>query len=140
MNIYNMVVFQFNADYSLEKVHIFEKNASQLLLPSGSMYTSSKLLSYYIKAIGGFDFRFSQEFPGNETFAVVYVDADKGSQKAVLGSIVFTPEKVFAVDKMRFDRHSQEFAVMRAKPGYVLIAEYFKKEKKFDMRLEKINY
>ncbi len=140
MNIYNMVIFQFNADYSLEKVHIFEKNASQLMLPAGSMYTSTKLLSYYVKAIGGFDFRFSQEFPGKETFAVVYVDADKGSQKAILGSIVYTPEKVFSVDKMRFDRRSQEFAVMRAKPGYVLIAEYFKKEKKFDMRLEKINY
>jgi hypothetical protein len=140
MNIYNMVVFQFSADYSLEKVHIFEKNKSEMLLPSGSMYMSSKLLSYYVKAIGGFDFRFSQEFPGHETFAVIYVDADRGSQKAILGSIVYTPEKVFTEDKMRFDRRSQEFAVMRAKPGYVLIAEYFKKEKKFDMRLEKINY
>jgi hypothetical protein len=27
-----------------------------------------------------------------------------------------------------------------AKPGYVLISEYFKEEKKIDLRLEKINY
>jgi len=47
---------------------------------------------------------------------------------------------VFTVDKIDFDRKSTEFAVTRAKPGYVLIAEYFRKEKKFDMRLEKINY
>ncbi len=29
---------------------------------------------------------------------------------------------------------------MPAKPGYVLITEYFRKDKKLDMRLEKINY
>ena len=140
MNVYNMVVFQFNADYTLNKVHLFEKNKSQILLPSGSTYMSSKLLSYYVKARGGFDYRFSQLFPGKETFAVVYLDALKQSSKIQLGAIVYTPEKVFTVDKIDFDRKSSDFAVTRAKAGYVLIAEYFRKEKKFDMRLEKINY
>ncbi len=140
LNVYNMVVFQFNADYSLEKVHLFEKNKSQMLLPAGATYYSSKELAYYGKMRGGFDFRFSQEFPGNETFAIVYVDAERASSKAILGAIIYTPEKVFAVDKTKFDRRSEEFSIMRAKPGYILIAEYFRKEKRFDMRLEKMNY
>lgn len=140
LNVYNMVVFQFSPDYSLEKVHLFEKNKSVMLLPAGATYSSSKQLAYYAKALGGFDFRFSQEFPRNESFAAVYVDAERNSANAVLGSIIYTPEKVFTVDKTKFNRRSQDFAIMRAKPGYILIAEYFKKEKRFDMRLEKMNY
>jgi hypothetical protein len=29
---------------------------------------------------------------------------------------------------------------MPGKPGYILLTEYFRKDKKLDMRLEKINY
>lgn len=140
MNVYNMVVFQFNPENTLEKVHLFEKSTNQILLPGGSTYMSPKRLSFYVKAIGGFDYRFTQQFLGKENFAVVYVDIERSSKKGLIGSIVYTPEKVFTVDKLKFDKRSQEFLLMPAKPGYILVAEYFKKEKTFDMRLEKINY
>jgi hypothetical protein len=57
-----------------------------------------------------------------------------------LGAIVYTPEKVFSVDKMPLNRKSTEYYVYRAKEGYVLITEYFRKEKRIDTRLEKINF
>ncbi len=130
INVYNMVVFQFNSDYTLEKVHLFEKNKSQILLPPGATYMSSKLLSYYVKSRGGFDYRFSQLFPGNETFAVIYLDLMKASKSLFGSDRLYSGKKFSLVDKIELDRKSTDFSIARAKPGYVLISEYYKKERK----------
>jgi hypothetical protein len=143
LNVYNLVVFQFNPDYTINKLHIFEKDKNVVSLPSGAGYASSKLLSYYAKAVGGFDFTFSQVASDKNTFIVTYInyDREKGEKaKNLLGAVVYTPEKIFSVDKMALNRKSTEYLVYRAKEGYVLITEYFKKEKRIDTRLEKINF
>ena len=143
LNVYNLVIFQFNPDYTINKVHIFEKDKNVVSLPPGAGYSSSKLLSYYAKAVGGFDYNFSQVSSDKNTFVVTYVnyDREKGEKaKNLLGAVVYTPEKIFSVDKMPLNRKSTEYYVQRAKEGYVLITEYFKKEKRVDSRLEKINF
>ena len=143
LNIYNLVIFQFDSDYSIKKLHVFEKDKNVVLLPSGSTYSSSKMLSYYAKAVGGFDFVFSQLSEDRSTFSVAYINYDREKNLAsgnLLGVVVYTPEKVFSVDKMRLTRKSSEFFVHRGKEGYVLITEYFRKEKRADSRLEKINF
>jgi hypothetical protein len=143
LSIYGMVIFEFDADYNIKKMHFFEKDKNNVQLPAGATYTSSKLLSYYAKAVGGFDFAFSQKTEDKSAFSVSYInyDREKGEgARNVLGTIVYTPEKTFSVDKMVLNRKSTEYFVYRAKDGYVLITEYFKKEKRIDSRLEKINY
>ncbi len=139
MNVYNMVAFQFTPDFTLEKVHIFEKNKNEILLPAGSTYMSTKLLSYYVKAIGGFDYSYTQKLP-DDAFTFVYLDADRKTAKGIIGAVVYTPEKVFTVDKVTINKKSTDFTIIRGKAGYFLIVEYFKKEKKLDFRLEKFNY
>jgi hypothetical protein len=143
LNIYNMVIFEFNPDYSINRVHIFEKDKNVLGLPAGAEYMSSKTLSYYSKAVGGFDYSFTQVSADRNTFYVSYInyDREKGERgKNVLGTIVYTPEKTFTVDKLPLARKSTVFFVQRAKEGYVMVTEYTKKEKKLDSRLEKVNY
>ncbi len=143
LNIYNLVVFQFNPDYTINKVHIFEKDKNVVMLPGGTGYSSPRLLSYYAKAVGGFDYTFSQVSSDKNTFMVTYInyDREKGQKaKNLLGAVVYTPEKVFSVDKMALNRKSTEYYVYRAKEGYVLITEYFRPEKRIDSRLEKINF
>jgi hypothetical protein len=143
LNIYNMVIFEFNPDYSIKRVHIFEKDKNVVALPAGSEYTSSKMLSYYSKAVGGFDFAFTQMSSDGKTFYVSYVnwDREKGEKsRNVLGTIVYTPEQTFTVDKLPMARKSTSYYVHRAKEGYVLITEYSRKEKRLDSRLEKVNY
>lgn len=143
LNVYNMVVFEFTSDYTIKKVHVFEKDKNITALPSGSEYLSPKLVSFYAKAHGGFDYAFTQRAPDKSTFHVSYVnyDREKGqASKNVLRSIVYTPEKTFTVDGINLDRKSSFYFVNRAKDGYVLVTEYFKKERRLDSRLEKINY
>ena len=143
LNVYNLVIFQFNPDYSINKMHIFEKDKNVVMLPAGSTYSSSKMLSYYARAVGGFDFVFSQMSEDRSTFSVAYINYDRDKNQPagnLLGVVVYTPEKVFSVDKMRLSRKSSEYFVHRGKEGYVLITEYFRKEKRADSRLEKINF
>lgn len=143
LNIYNMVIFQFNPDYSLNRVHLFEKTKNVVMLPTGYGTISPRLLSYYAKSIGGFDFTFAQLSSDKSSFLANYINFDRNSEsksKNVLGSIVYTPEKIFVVDKMELPRRSADFYVTKAKNGYVAITEYFRKEKKIESRLEKINY
>jgi hypothetical protein len=143
LNVYNMVVFEFESDYTLKKVHVFEKDKNVLLLPSGYGTLAPRTLSYYAKSVGGFDYSFSQMSPDKNTFYISYVnyDREKGEKsKNVLGTIVYTPEKQFTVDKVEMNRKSTLYFVQRAKDGYVFITEYFKKEKRIDSRLAKINY
>lgn len=143
LNVYNMVIFEFTSDYTIKKVYVFEKDKNVVSLPAGSEYVSSKLMSYYAKAYGGFDYSFTQRSADKKTFFVSYVnyDKEKGEQsKNVLGTIVYTPEKVFTVDKLPLNRKSTMYFVNRAKEGYVMVMEYFKKEKRLESRLEKVNY
>jgi hypothetical protein len=143
LNIYDMVLFQFDANFAIKKVSVFEKDKNSFGLPQGLLVFSSKLLSYIAKSQGAFDFVFTQVSQDKNTFVVNYInyDREKGEKsKNVLGSIVYTPEKTLTVDKLALNRKSSDYFVYQAKEGYILISEYFAKEKRLDSRLEKINY
>jgi hypothetical protein len=143
LNIYNMVYLQFNPDFTINRMHLFPKDKTAILLPAGSGFMSSKQLSYYARAVGGFDYKYSQQTENGDTFIVTYIDYDKEKgQKAanVLGSIIYTPEKTFITDKLKLNRKSTDYYVFKAKTGYVMVMEYFRKEKKLESRLEKLNY
>lgn len=143
VNVFNMAIFQFDANFGIRKVHIFEKDKNTTDLPPGMLITSSKLLSYIAKSNGGFDYIFTQPSKDNGTFVVNYINYDrvKGQKgKNQLGSIVYTPEKTFTTDKIDLSRKSIRYYVYRAKQGYVMVSEYDEKLKKIDSRLEKINF
>jgi hypothetical protein len=143
LNVYNMVVFQFDANFAITKAHVFEKDKNSVSLPPGMLVSSSKMLSYIAKAFGGFDYVFNQASPDKSTFVITYInyDREKGQKgKNILGSIIYTPEKVFTVDQLPLTRKSSTYFVYRGKEGYVLVSEYFPKEKRIDSRLEKLNY
>lgn len=142
INVYNLVIFQFNPDFTINKVHIFEKAKTAVLLPPGSTYSSAKVLSDYIKRVGGFDYAFSQQSVDGATFIVHYTNRimSAGTPKYVLGSIIYTPEKNFAKDEILLTRKSSEYHIFKAKEGYIVLSEYFRKEKRLESRLEKINY
>ena len=41
---------------------------------------------------------------------------------------------------MKFDKKADWQHVYPGKPGYVMITEYFRKEKKLEFRMEKLNF
>jgi uncharacterized protein DUF6770 len=86
---------------------------------------------------------FAQLSSDKSTFIANYINFDRSPEtksKNVLGSIVYTPEKTFVVDKMELSRKSTEYFINKAKHGHILVTEYLRKEKRIESRLEKINY
>lgn len=141
--VQNLVIFEFDANFAITKVHVFEKDKNSVALPSGLLIFTSKLMSYIAKSMGGFDYVFTQIAPDNNTFSVHYInyDREKGEKgKNILGSVIYTPEKTFSTDKLPLNRKSSIYFLYKGKDGYVMVSEYFAKEKRLDSRLEKLNY
>jgi hypothetical protein len=143
LNVYNMIILEFDQNFDIAKAEVFEKDKNGVDMPRGFILTTTKILSYYAKSIGGFDYVFSNLSKDKSTFLISYVnyDREKGQKaKNVLSTIVYTPEKTFTVDKMDLNRKSSAYFVMPAKEGYVMVSEYFEKDKRMDNRLEKVNF
>jgi hypothetical protein len=143
LSIYDMVIFQFDENFAIKKVQVFAKDKKTIDLPQGTLIFSTKLLGYIVKGLDAFDYIFTQVAPDKNTFMASYInyDREKGQKdKLIFGSIVYTPEKIFSVDKFTLTKKSARSYVYQGKTGYVKVIDYFSKEKRLDSRLEKINY
>ncbi len=145
LEIMNMVILGFSPTMEIKSAEIIEKSPHLHMLPAGYEQVPTKMIGLLAKTYGWFDYSFTQMNKSKNTFSVAYVNWDNDNEKGevshnVLGLVTYTPEKTFTTDKTNLARKSTSYYVRRGKPGYVFIGEYFKKEKTFDYRLEKINY
>ena len=102
-------------------------------------------MARYIQMTDGFDYAFTVTDPEQDRYFSTYVDYDrsKGSDGKKIGSYIGTiayDKGSFTVDKLPLQSSSTVYRVLPGKPGNVVILEYFRKEKRLDLRLEKINY
>lgn len=145
IRVANMIVIELDEAYNLVDMEIIRKKRTSVLLPAGAGLMGTALLGYYIKSAGGFDYSFTSKEPEKDEFTVVYTDferkEEKGGEKndVMLGVIQFKAGKL-AASRVPINSESKRFWIMQAKPGNVAIVEFFKKEKRVDMRLEKIVY
>lgn len=141
----DMVAMELDKDYKLKDYRMFEKNKSEVLLPSGAEYMGSTMLAHYVKAKGGFDYAFTMTDPEKDRVFSMYVDAertkdDSGNKASkTLGTIVFADNKLSS-DKMPLFTDANVIKCMPAKPGNVLILEHYTKKKMLTFRLEKVNF
>lgn len=142
MVIEDMFIFEFSSDFKLTNVKVFDKGKSNFQLPRGAEYYSVQLLASYIKSVGGFDYTFTQPDNNKNVFSVGYVDYEKkkGEKNEWIFGAITCADSEFSTDKISLQTEASELQVFVAKPGYVMISEYFSKAKKMDLRLEKINY
>lgn len=144
MVVLDMVLFDINPDLTLNDVTIFEKRKSDVGLPQGAGIQPPTLLSYYIRAFGGFDYNFTQVTKDKSSFFTTYsaIEKKKKSKKKPYFAIISHTEgdEGYVTDKIDLTTDATNIMVFPAKPGYIMLAEYFKKKKKLETRLEKINY
>jgi hypothetical protein len=141
--INDMMIFQFDENYKLEKVEVVDKVQSKDWLPKGWEFLSTPTLGYLMKSYGWFDYVYTSMSPDKKTFNVAYINYDKkkGEEGSnyVVGSIAYGKDKTIVSSKLRLSKKPTSYNVMPAKPGYVAIIEYYRKEKKIEFRLEKMN-
>lgn len=137
--IANMMVFALDPSYKLTDVKFYPKDESQAMLPG---IGGAGLMGMYLKATGQFDYQFMQKNDANSQFNAVYInyDKEKGEKtKRIIGNVAFGDNGQFKVDKIDMTSSATASYLYPAKPGYLMMVDYLKKEKKVGMKLVKVN-
>jgi hypothetical protein len=138
----DMYIFEFDSEFKLQGVEVFEKTKGNVQLPAGALLTGPQRLAYSINYLGGFGYEYTQRNEDSSIFTFGYINREKkkGSKtKYIYGAVTYADGE-YSSDKIDLGRRANNIAVLPAKPGHVMIMEYIRKEKKLEMRLEKINF
>jgi hypothetical protein len=135
----DLVIMQFDPQYKIIGATIYPKTHNSAIGGPASDYNSQHALAAAIKALGGFDYEFTTGEADNSNFTICYKNSERTAdyKGKTFNSIRYTGTK-FMTDKIELKTNSSESRVFPAKPGSVMIMEFFKKEKKLDFRLEKL--
>jgi hypothetical protein len=144
IELYDMLVFEFDNAFKIKDVNVFEKEKTGVELPRGMGMVDANYLGYMLKLYGWFDYEYTAVTADRKQFNSAYVNYDKHIKKSegskyVIGNISYTKDKKLVIDRINLKTKPTAFWVLQAKPGYIAIFEYYKKEKKASIRLEKLN-
>ncbi|MFY0256176.1 DUF6770 family protein [Chitinophaga sp. 30R24] len=138
--ITDMVVMTFDEGYHVTNAKIYDKTNNTATNSAISDFNSQHLLAMYLKSIGAFDYDFTTGDEDNANFSICFSDyvKDADYKGQTFNTIRFNGTK-FTQDKINLKSKASKLKVFPAKPGSVMILEYFKKDKRLDCRLEKIS-
>ena len=146
IQLHDMMVFEFTPSMQVSKVHTIEKKMTSLNLPEGYGINSEDRLGYFIKAYGWFDYEYTTVSKDKKQFNVVYINYDKtikkkkeNTSKYVVGYIGLNDDQKLTSGIFKINGRPTWYRAVPAKPGYLAIFEYYKKEKKLTSRLEKLD-
>ncbi len=137
--ITDMVMMEFNDKYKVTNATIYDKTQNDATVTNISDYYSQHAIATMLKMWGSFDYEFTTSEPDNSTFTVCYSDWVRSSdyKGQTFNTIRYTGSK-FTTDKIELKSKASSMKVFPAKSGSVMILEYFKKDKRLDLRLEKL--
>lgn len=141
----NMVVIEFDASKKMVDFDLIQKKKTSVLLPAGMGVYGSTFLGYYIKATGGFDYSFTSQNNETDAFDIVYIDANRKEEKEskksdMMVGVISIKNGEKSLNRVPVNCTSNVWWVQPGKPGYISVSEYFRKEKKIDMRLEPLSF
>jgi hypothetical protein len=138
----NLLVFELDPQAKLSNVKFFPKTVTNAELPAGAGFMGSSFLGMIMKSQGDFDYQFLQKDDANTQFNVVYLNFDKEkgeAAKGYIGGIGFGNSGKYATDKIELNAGPTYSYLYPAKPGYVMVTDYYKKKKQLGMKLVKMN-
>ena len=140
ISVTDIVLLQFNKMFDLEKAYLGTKANTTKHEYRVGLNNNLHTTALWMKHKGDFDYSFTQTTRNNTFFVVGYTDYDKSknSKDIVFNSLTYRDQKI-AKDKINFHSEASLFRLFPSKPGFLLLMEYFKKEKRLDLRLEKMN-
>lgn len=140
LSITNLLLIQMTPDFALKNAKIYTKNKNSFSLGGSSDFISPHFMASFAKAFGYFDYDFTQMGKDNASFMSTYTDYERSKDyKGLTFNSISYYEGKITTDKINLNTKATSMVVMPAKPGSVLVMEYFKKDKKIDFRMEKLN-
>jgi hypothetical protein len=141
----NMIVIELDETSKLVDFEMINKKKRSVLLPNGAGIQSSTMLGFIVKSMNEFDYEFTSRNKEKDKYSVLYFDSDKkefdSKVKAdIMLGIININEGILSYNKAPYSSNATKIWVSPAKPGYVTITEYFRKEKKLVYHLEPLSY
>ncbi len=135
----DLVMMELDDHYKVINATIYDKNSHTVESSSISDFNSQHMIAMMVKMTGGFDYEFTTGEADNSTFTVCFSNYEKSAEYKgqTFNAIRYNGSK-FNTDKIELKSKASKSRVFPAKPGSVMIMEYFKKEKRLDFRLEKL--
>jgi hypothetical protein len=140
LKINDMLLLELSPNFELTNAKIYEKRNNNFSLSTGTDFLTPHTLAVYAKASGAFDYTYTQMGQNNASFVSAYTDYEKnkGYKGMTFNSISYYDGKI-TTDKINLKTDATRMQVLPAKPGSILLMEYFKKEKRLELRMEKLN-
>jgi hypothetical protein len=140
LKITNLMTLELSPNFDLINAKVYAKNSNSFSLGTGSDFVSPHTLALAAKSYGAFDYAFTQLGQDKASFVSGYTDyqREKNYTGSVFNSISYNDGKI-TNDRINLKTEASSIRLMPAKPGFVLLVEYFKKAKRLDMHMEKIN-
>ena len=140
IKITDLVTLQFNNKFEVKGAQIYDKNNNSIELPAGAGYLSPHTMALMIKAWSAFDYDFTQTNKEHTRFSVGYHDYERSKdfKGQTFNSISYEGGKT-TTDKIELSSKAKWLRVFPAKTGSIMIMEYFKKDRRLELRLEKMN-
>lgn len=140
IKITDLITIQFNSKFDVKGAQIYDKNNNSIEMPAGSGYLSPHTMALIIKAYRAFDYDFTQTNKEHTRFSVGYHDYERSKEfkGQTFNSISYDGGKT-TTDRIELTSKAKWLRVFPAKTGSIMIMEYFKKEKRLEFRLEKMN-
>lgn len=135
----DMLFFEFTPDFELKKVEFFDKSKSNFSLPEGYGGVKAFKLGQIVDIYGGFDYFYKTENKEENSVSVIYRDWNREEKQSEVHSVTYAGGD-FVTDMMPIETEAKRYRLMRGKEGHIIIMEYFKKEKKLNVRMEKFNF
>ena len=141
----DMIVVEFDAEKTLVDFKTVEKKKTKIILPAGMGIYGSTTLGYYIKSIGAFDYAFTSRNKEKDIYDVIYIDGnrredDQSEKSDLMVGVISIKGGAVTENRIPIFCESKNWWIQPGKPGYISVSEYFRKEKKINMRLEKLTY
>jgi hypothetical protein len=144
--IANMVIIELDEKKELVDFKIIPKKNTSVILPQGMGLVSTSVLGYYLKSLGSFDYSFTSNNVEKDIYDVVYIDANRKESKdsktksdLMIGLLTIKNGKL-SENRIPINCDSKYWWVQPGKPGFISVSEYYRKEKKIEMRLEQLSY
>jgi hypothetical protein len=140
VKVTDLVTMKFNNKFEIKDAKIYDKNNNSIEMPAGAGYLSPHTMAIMVKAWNGFDYEFTQTNKELTRFTIGYSDFERSKDyKGMMFNTITNEDGKVTIDKIELRTKARWQRIFPAKPGFIAIQEYFKKEKKMEFRLEKIN-
>lgn len=142
IKVTDMIILTFDQNFNIKGAKVYDKNSNSIELPSGYEFVSTALMGKMIKYFyGGFDYAYTQMNKDANSFSVYYSDfvREKGSYKGGTFNSITCNDGKITTDRINTKSDAKFSAIFANSQGKVMIMDYYKKDKRLEYHIEKMN-